>query len=122
MVARLISVAEGGDRSTPLPVPPSGRRSHVAGVTGPPGSGKSTLVDCLVTQLRATGATVAVLAVDPSSPVSGGAVYLFAQHVVDQLEIGEDDVYMVCLPLFHANAQLMQVYAGLIAGPRSPCS
>lgn len=44
------------------------------GVTGPPGAGKSTLVDALIVQLRARGARVGVLAVDPSSPFSGGAV------------------------------------------------
>jgi len=44
------------------------------GVTGPPGAGKSTLVDRLVRGYRAQGKTVAVLAVDPSSPYSGGAL------------------------------------------------
>lgn len=44
------------------------------GVTGAPGVGKSTLVDCLVRRWRAAGRTVAVLAVDPSSPFSGGAI------------------------------------------------
>lgn len=46
----------------------------VIGFTGPPGVGKSTLIDALVTQLRADGERVAVVAVDPSSPLSGGAV------------------------------------------------
>lgn len=46
----------------------------VVGVTGAPGAGKSTLVDALVADLRASGQRVAVLAVDPSSPRSGGAV------------------------------------------------
>jgi LAO/AO transport system kinase len=46
----------------------------VVGITGAPGSGKSTLVDRLVTKLRARGERVAVLALDPTSPVSGGAV------------------------------------------------
>ena len=44
------------------------------GVTGPPGSGKSTLVAALVAEVRATGRAVAVLAIDPSSPVTGGAI------------------------------------------------
>lgn len=47
--------------------------------------------------------------------VSHGQMYLFAAHVVDQLEITDDDVYYVCLPLFHGNAQFMQVYAAVIA-------
>jgi crotonobetaine/carnitine-CoA ligase len=47
--------------------------------------------------------------------VSHAHMYLFARHVVEQLEISHDDVYYVCLPLFHANAQFMQVYAAMIA-------
>ena len=53
--------------------PHTGRAWRI-GVTGPPGAGKSTLVDRLVTALRARGQTVAVVAVDPSSPFTGGAL------------------------------------------------
>lgn len=49
-------------------------RALVAGFTGPPGAGKSTLVNAVIRELRAAGKTVAVIAVDPSSPVSGGAI------------------------------------------------
>ena len=49
-------------------------RAHVIGVTGPPGAGKSTLVDALIARARAEGRRVGVVAVDPSSPFSGGAV------------------------------------------------
>lgn len=49
-------------------------RAFTIGITGPPGAGKSTLVDALVARLRETGARVGVLAIDPSSPFSGGAV------------------------------------------------
>jgi len=51
-----------------------GGRAHVVGVTGPPGAGKSTLTDKLVGELRKGGRRVAVLAVDPSSPFTGGAI------------------------------------------------
>lgn len=51
-----------------------GGRAMVVGVTGPPGAGKSTLADKVVGLLRARGAKVAVLAVDPSSPFTGGAI------------------------------------------------
>ncbi len=53
---------------------PHSGRAHVVGITGPPGAGKSTLVDGLVAVWREQGKRVAVIAVDPSSPFSGGAV------------------------------------------------
>jgi LAO/AO transport system kinase len=49
-------------------------RAHTIGITGPPGAGKSTLVNALIVELRGRGRRVAVVAVDPSSPISGGAV------------------------------------------------
>lgn len=49
-------------------------RAQVVGVTGPPGAGKSTLTDALVTEWRKRGQRVAVIAVDPSSPFTGGAI------------------------------------------------
>ncbi len=49
-------------------------RAHRVGITGPPGAGKSTLVECLVHRYRESGQTVAVVAVDPTSPFSGGAL------------------------------------------------
>lgn len=53
---------------------PHANRALVVGITGPPGAGKSTLLDQVVALARAAGKTVAVLAVDPSSPFSHGAI------------------------------------------------
>ena len=53
---------------------PATGRAYTIGITGAPGGGKSTLTDRLVARLRATGDEVAVLAVDPTSPFSGGAI------------------------------------------------
>ncbi len=76
-VARGISWAESGDRRFARflgLVHDRVGRAWRTGVTGPPGAGKSTLVNELVRTLRAADETVAVLAVDPSSPFSGGAL------------------------------------------------
>jgi LAO/AO transport system kinase len=61
------------------------------GVTGPPGAGKSTLVDCLVRSFREQGKTVGVLAVDPSSPYTGGA--LLGDRIRMQGYAGDQGVY-----------------------------
>src|ERR1700726_1911760 len=49
-------------------------RARVIGVTGPPGSGKSTLCDQVIERWRAGGHLIGVIAVDPSSPFTGGAI------------------------------------------------
>ena len=76
-LARLMTLVEGRAPSVPAimsRIYPRTGRAQVIGITGPPGAGKSTLVDRLATHLRAQGRRVGVVAVDPSSPFSGGAV------------------------------------------------
>ncbi len=58
-------------------------RAHIVGITGPPGAGKSTLVHAILGEALKRGARVGVIAVDPSSPVSGGAV------LGDRVRMGE---------------------------------
>jgi len=75
--ARLFSIVEDGGEhaSTALAMlAPDGGHACVVGVTGPPGAGKSTLVGRLAREIRERGQTVAILAVDPSSPITGGAL------------------------------------------------
>jgi LAO/AO transport system kinase len=66
--------------------------ADVIGVTGPPGAGKSTLVDRLIEGLRAAGETVAVIAVDPSSPFTRGAV--LGDRVRMQRHAGDRGVFI----------------------------
>lgn len=76
-IGRAISALENGSETAyAVRQAVAGRqgRAHVIGVTGPPGGGKSTLVSALIRGLRERGRTVAVAAVDPSSPFTGGAV------------------------------------------------
>ncbi|MBT8165034.1 MAG: methylmalonyl Co-A mutase-associated GTPase MeaB [Acidimicrobiia bacterium] len=76
-LAKLLTIVErGGEESRRLlaTVYPRAGTAHVVGVTGPPGAGKSTLVNQLIGQVRAGDDEVAALLVDPSSPFSGGAI------------------------------------------------
>lgn len=76
-IARALTVVErGGNEAATLlrELFPRAGRARVVGVTGAPGVGKSTLVDALALAVRARGETVGIVAVDPSSPFSGGAI------------------------------------------------
>ena len=67
-------------------------RAYLIGVTGPPGAGKSTLVDRMTVELRREGRTVGIVAVDPTSPYSGGAI--LGDRVRMQSHAGDDGVFI----------------------------
>ncbi|HEX7492321.1 MAG TPA: methylmalonyl Co-A mutase-associated GTPase MeaB [Candidatus Limnocylindrales bacterium] len=71
---------------------PMAGRAQLIGITGPPGAGKSTLVAALIAELRRAGRPVAVVAVDPSSPITGGAV--LGDRVRMQSYAADDDVFI----------------------------
>jgi LAO/AO transport system kinase len=86
---RLLSLAESPRRADVLAAL-GGETARVIGLTGPPGAGKSTTIAVLVGAYRARGLRVAVLAVDPSSPYSGGA--LLGDRIRMAAHINDDDV------------------------------
>lgn len=76
-LARLITLVENRDTATTAimsRVYGHCGRAHTIGITGPPGAGKSTITSCLIGHLRDQGKSVGVVAIDPSSPFSGGSV------------------------------------------------
>jgi len=94
-VARLISLVEDASpllREVMAGLAPYTGNAQIVGITGAPGVGKSTSTSALVSQLRATGKRVGVLAVDPSSPFSGGA--LLGDRVRMQEHATDPEVYI----------------------------
>ncbi len=94
-VARLISLVEDESpalREVSAALAPHTGHAHVVGITGPPGVGKSTSTSALVGALRRDGKRVGVLAVDPTSPFSGGA--LLGDRVRMQDHATDDGVYI----------------------------
>jgi LAO/AO transport system kinase len=91
-VGRLLSLVEGEQRGEVLAAigPPQPGKGPVIGITGPPGAGKSTTIAALVAAYRERGCRVAVLAVDPSSPFSGGA--LLGDRIRMAAHINDSDV------------------------------
>lgn len=67
-------------------------RAYLVGVTGPPGAGKSTLVDRMTAEFRKAGSTIGVVAVDPTSPFSGGAI--LGDRVRMQAHAGDAGVFI----------------------------
>ena len=90
-LARLMTLVERDGREVgPIleAIAPQLGNAFTIGITGPPGAGKSSLVDCLAALMRKAGKTVGVVAIDPSSPFSGGALLgdriRMSQHYLDK--------------------------------------
>jgi LAO/AO transport system kinase len=94
-IARAISLIEDdapGAAALIRALFPDTGRATVVGVTGPPGAGKSTLVDRLVADARAAGETVGVIAVDPTSPFTGGSI--LGDRLRMQAHAADQDVFI----------------------------
>lgn len=95
-VARALTLVEDGDpaslRRVVAALHPNTGRARTIGITGSPGVGKSTLTNAIATELRERGRTVAILAVDPSSPFTGGA--LLGDRVRMQGHHADDGVFI----------------------------
>jgi len=94
-LARAITELENetpGSSALLAAIQPHVGRSNIIGVTGPPGAGKSTLIDALIHELRRRGKTVGVLAVDPSSPNSGGAI--LGDRIRMNRHVGDSGVFV----------------------------
>ena len=90
-LSQLISLAENDSPHLPEIIKvlhPHLGTAYCIGITGPPGGGKSTLVDKLTATIRSKGLSVGIIAVDPSSPISGGAILgdriRMNQHYLDE--------------------------------------
>jgi len=94
-IARIISLIENGDPvadAVMRRIYPLTGRAVVIGITGSPGAGKSTLTDKVIESFRKKGKSVGIIAIDPSSPFSGGAI--LADRIRMQRHTGDDGVYI----------------------------
>ncbi|MEO6349510.1 MAG: methylmalonyl Co-A mutase-associated GTPase MeaB, partial [Candidatus Limnocylindrales bacterium] len=94
-LARLLTAVENrtpAGESALRELYPLAGAAHLVGVTGAPGSGKSTLVAALAVEARKSGRPVAIIAIDPSSPITGGAI--LGDRVRMQAHAGDRDVFI----------------------------
>ena len=101
-LAKAITKIENGEANAGALVAalyPHTGHAHIIGVTGPPGSGKSTLVDSMTHVIRKDGRSVGIVAVDPSSPFTGGAV--LGDRVRMQRHAGDSGVFIRSMAARH---------------------
>ena len=94
-IARVITLVENSDEAAHTAVSalyPDTGQAHIIGITGPPGSGKSTLVNELAKRFAVEGDRVAIVAVDPSSPFTGGA--LLGDRIRMQDLVGQKGIFI----------------------------
>ncbi len=94
-VARAISLIEDDHPAAPALIGrlfPHTGRAYLVGITGPPGAGKSTLVDRMISGARAAGETLGVIAVDPTSPFTGGSI--LGDRLRMQAHFGDPGVFI----------------------------
>jgi len=86
--------------------------ARIVGITGPPGAGKSTLVSALAAELRRQGKTVAIIAVDPTSRISGGA--LLGDRIRMQQHYSDPGIFIRSVATRGASGGLSRATAGLV--------
>ncbi|MGD1018203.1 MAG: methylmalonyl Co-A mutase-associated GTPase MeaB [Verrucomicrobiia bacterium] len=102
-LTKLVTRLEAGEPLSPELYAHTGR-ARIFGITGPPGVGKSSLIDRLIDELRRQGRTVGVIAVDPTSPISGGA--LLGDRLRMQRHSDDDGVFIRSLATRHHHGGL----------------
>ena len=114
-LAKLITIMERGNQEIPQimkEIQPHLHRAYVCGFTGPPGSGKSTLVDKLTAVIRKEGRSVGIIAVDPSSPFTGGAV--LGDRIRMQQHYLDEGVFIRSMALRESHGGLPRTVGGVI--------
>lgn len=114
-LAKLITLIERGNQEIPQimkEIQPHLHRAYVCGFTGPPGSGKSTLVDKLTAVIRKEGHSVGIIAVDPSSPFTGGAV--LGDRIRMQQHYLDEGVFIRSMALRESHGGLPRTVGGVI--------
>jgi len=114
-LARLITMVENEQPEAPEALQrlyPKTGNAYVIGITGPPGSGKSTLTDKVTLELRHRGYTVGIIAADPSSPFTGGA--LLGDRVRMQESLNDEGVFFRSMPTRGTMGGLSRATLGVI--------
>jgi LAO/AO transport system kinase len=108
---KLVTHLEGGE-ALPSELYARTGKARIVGITGPPGVGKSSLIDRLIDDLRKQGKTVGVIAIDPTSPISGGA--LLGDRLRMQRHSEDEGVFIRSLATRHHHGGLTDSTAQII--------